>query len=131
MGKVNEYLAARDCDVQTSVSSSVDTSYQAVDDKNEELSAIRDDLAQITSNAQQAADRAAAQLAAQQAKTPVELEEEERRRREKMVAYRMKIWSTIEGKEEGEGGQSRGEEGQEGPRDVPALGCHTNWSGFR
>ena len=67
MGIVNQYIAARDCDVETTVTSAIDTSYQAVDDKNEELSAIRDDLAQITSNAQQAADRAAAQLAAQQA----------------------------------------------------------------
>ena len=37
MGKVNEYLAARDCDVQTTVTSSVDTSYQQVADKSEEL----------------------------------------------------------------------------------------------
>jgi hypothetical protein len=48
MGKVNEYLAARDCDVQTSVDSPVDTSYDAVDDKNEELAAIREQLNQIS-----------------------------------------------------------------------------------
>jgi hypothetical protein len=73
-GKVDGYIAARDCNIETTVTSAIDTSQEEVvvannevSAANEELSAIRDDLSQITSNAQQAADRAAAQLAAQQA----------------------------------------------------------------
>lgn len=54
MGKVNEYLAARDCDVQTSVTSSVDTSYQQVADKSEELAEIRDQLTKLGQDSQAA-----------------------------------------------------------------------------
>ena len=80
MGKVNEYIAARDCDVETTVTSAIDTSQEEVvlannevSVANEELAAIRDDLAQLTSSSQQAAAQAAklaaAKLALSQAKS--------------------------------------------------------------
>jgi len=50
MGKVNGMLAARDCDVQTVVTSAIDESYSQVDDKNEELAEIREQLTKIASD---------------------------------------------------------------------------------
>ena len=49
-GKVVNLMNARDCDVQTTVTSSIDQSQTAVDDKNKELQAIRDDIQNIISS---------------------------------------------------------------------------------
>lgn len=61
MGKVNEYLAARDCSVETSVSSGTDESYEAVADKNEELSEIKEQLNQLSVDSNQAQENTFAQ----------------------------------------------------------------------
>lgn len=50
MGKVNTLMDARDCDVETTVTSAIDTSYTQVDDKNQELQQIRDDIQNIISS---------------------------------------------------------------------------------
>lgn len=45
--KVQSYLRARDCNVNTTVSSEIDDSIQSVNDKNEELAEIRNQLTQL------------------------------------------------------------------------------------
>ena len=45
--KVQSYLNARDCNVETTVSSEIDDSIKSVNDKNEELSEIRNQLTQL------------------------------------------------------------------------------------
>lgn len=50
MGKVNTLMNARDCDVTTTVTSSIDQSQSQVDDKNQELQQIRDDIQNIISS---------------------------------------------------------------------------------
>ena len=51
-GKVVNLMNARDCDVQTTVTSSIDQSQTQVDSKNEEIEAIRKDIQSILESTQ-------------------------------------------------------------------------------
>ena len=51
-GKVINLMNARDCDVQTTVTSSIDQSQNQVDTKNEEIEAIRNDIQSILESTQ-------------------------------------------------------------------------------
>ena len=63
-GKVSTMMAARDCNVETTVTSGTDESYQAVDDKNEELALIREQLTKLGQDSSAAQESTFAQAQA-------------------------------------------------------------------
>ena len=63
-GKVSTMMNSRDCDVETTVTSGTDESYQAVEEKNEELAQIREQLTQLGADSSAAQESTFAQAQA-------------------------------------------------------------------